>query len=697
MKKIISLFLFSIFVMLMSSASAQLDRSQRPAPGPAPTIQLGEFETFTMDNGMQVIVVENRQVPVVSFQLTLDIDPVLEGDAKGYVDFAGQLMREGTTQRSKEQIDEEIDFIGATLSTRATGMFASSLTRHADALLDLMSDILLNPVFPEEELQRRISQARTGLQATKTDAGSIAQNVSMTQVFGYDHPYGEITTEETLENIHVEMLRAYYNTYFKPNVAYMVIVGDINAEEAREVMNRYFAQWQPGEVPSHTYPTPTPPESNRVAFAERMGASQSVVAITYPLVLPPGHEDAIKVNVMNSILGGGVFSGRLMQNLREDKGYTYGARSRITNDPLVGRFVAQTEVRNSVTDSTVVEILYEMQRLIDEPISQQDLALVINYLNGEFARSLESPRTIANFALNIQRYDLPEDYYATYLEKLHAVTVEDVQQMARKYLKPENAIIVVAGNKDEVPPTLERFSATGQVEHFDAFGRPYVEAELTEVPEGVTLETVLKNYYDALGGKENILQINDLIQVMKTNMMGMEITVTSFQKAPNKMRVETAMGGNVMSTQIFDGNKALVTSPMGQQEFTEGPEFEMMKMQAILNIEMKYADFGISKQLLGVESVNGSPAYKVEVTSPQGQRTFEYYDVESGLKVRTETSQGIANISDYRAVSFERNGKTQKVKFPYFIEQSGGPQTMELEVVDIQIDTNIADEKFIIN
>ena len=708
MKRLTSFFLLSVLLVL--TASAQLDRSQRPQPGPAPVIQLGEFESFTMNNGMQVIVVENRNVPVVSFQLTLDIDPVLEGNAKGYVDFAGNLMREGTTTRTKEDIDEAVDFIGANLSTFSTGMFASSLTRHKDVLLDLMADVLLNPVFPEEELNRRITQARSGLQTIKTDGGSIVRNVSMTQVYGYDHPYGEITTEETLDNITVDLLKDYYNTYFKPNVAYMVIVGDIDVATAREVMDKYFGQWERGEVPTHTYPTPQPPAGRRVAFAERMGASQSTVAITYPVVLTPGHEDAIKVSVMNSILGGGVFSGRLMQNLREDKGYTYGARSNISTDRLVGRFSAQTEVRNSVTDSTVVEILYEMDRLINEPVEEETLQLVKNFMNGSFARSLESPRTIANFALNISRYNLPDDYYATYLAKLAAVTTEDVKAMANKYLKPENAIIVVAGNKDEVPETLTRFSASGEVEIFDAFGRPWVAPELAEVPSDITIETVLNKYYEAIGGKENFARMENMTQVMKTSMMGMEITITSYQKAPDKIRVETAMGGNVMSTQLFDGQRAVVTSPMGTQEFTEGPEFEMMKMQAIMNLEMNYQDYGIRKNLEGIENIDGQNAYKVEVVSPQGQKTYEYYAVDSGLKIRTESEQGGAKISNYKPVEvggevekpgffarlFGKKAKQETITllFPHRIEQQVGPQMLDMEIVEIKIDSEMEESKF---
>ncbi len=686
MKQIFTSIVLSLFVVF--TLSAQIDRSQRPEPGPAPVIQLGEFESFELDNGMKVIVVENRQVPVVSFQLTLDIDPVYEGDAKGYVSMAGSLMREGTTNRSKQEIDETIDFIGGSLSTFSTVMFASSLTRHQETLLDLMSDILLNPSFPEEELERLITQNKSGLATVRNDAGAMANNVSRAVVFGPDHPYGEITTEESLDNINIDQIRQYYHDHFKPNVAYMVIVGDMNANEAREVMETYFGSWEPGDVPTRTYPIPGLPDGRRVAFASRMGAVQSVVMVTHPVVLTPGHEDAIKVSVMNSILGGGAFSGRLMQNLREDKGYTYGARSNIGTDRLVSRFTARTEVRNEVTDSTVNEILREMDRMIYEPVEPGNLELTRNFMTGSFARSLESPRTIANFALNITRYDLPEDYYATYLERLNEVTIEDVQEMAAKYLNTENAIIVVAGNQDEVADKLIPFSATGQVELYDAFGRPVEESELRPVTEGVTIESVIESYLEAMGGRSKLESIRDMTQEMTASTMGMQIQILNYQKAPHYVLQKMQMGGMTLSQQLFDGEKAVVVSQMGRQEFTEGPEFEQMKMQAVMNMEMAYKEYGIEKELLGIEMIDGQPAYKVEVTYPSGNPAFDYYCLDSGLKIKTMSGQGTTTYGDYKEVD--------GIMVAHQVTQEAGPQILEMKIDQIRFNTGLEDGFFVI-
>ena len=692
MKKII-LLLF-VALLLTFNINAQLDRTQPPKPGPAPTVNIGDYQMFTLSNGLKVIVVENRKTPVISWQLTLDIDPVMEGKAKGFVDLAGQLMRAGTKNRSKQQIDEEIDFIGASLSTFSTGMFGSSLTRHKEKLLTLMSDVLLNPVFPQDELEKVITQSISGLSANESDANFMVDNLISSVMFGSSHPYGEVVTKESLGNINRDHVVNYYNTFFKPNTAYLVIVGDITAKEAKKLTNKYFKKWKKGDVPKATYEIPAPPAGNKVAFANRDGAVQSVLAVSYPIELKPGAPEAIKASVMNSILGGGVFSGRLMQNLREDKAYTYGARSSLSSDRLIGSFSARTEVGNNVTDSALVEILYEMDRLAKEPVDQQSLDLVKNFMNGSFARSLESPRTIANFALNIERYKLPKDYYKTYLEKLAAVSIEDVSAMAARYIKPENAWIVVGGNKDEVAPKLARFSKNGEVLFFDPYGRPVVSSG-TEIPAGLTAEKVIENYIKAVGGADKLRSITDQVMKMSTEMQGMTIELVSSWKAPGKILVTTGMGGNIMQKQVFDGERGQVEA-MGQKMELSGKQLEDMKIQAILFPELEYKSLGFELKLAEIEDIDGKPAYKVQISSPQGTSKSEFFDVASGLKVRSvasqETQMGPMTVTssygDYREVD--------GIKFPFSLKQQVGPQALDLKVGSIEMNKGVSDDLFVI-
>jgi predicted Zn-dependent peptidase len=690
MKKLISILFFSL--LLVFTASAQLDRSIRPEPAPAREIQLGDFESFTLDNGLQVIVVENRQVPVVSFSIRLDRDPIIEGDAKGYVSLAGALMQEGTINRSKQQIDEEVDFIGASLNTFATGMFGSSLKRHQEILLELMQDILLNPTFPEEELQRRLTQSRSGFEASRNDANFIAGNISTVTRHG-DHPYGEVQTPEHLDNITTDLLREYYKTYFRPNIAYLIIVGDIDKAEAKKLSEKYFGSWKKGNVPTTQFPTPKGPEGTRVAFGARSGATQSVVRITYPLEFTPGNPDAIKASAMNTILGGGAFFGRLMQNIREDKGWTYGSYSSLNSDRLIGSFSAGAEVRNSVTDSTVIEILGEMRRIIEEPVDESTLQMVKNFMSGNFGRSLERPQTIAEFAYNIKRYNLPEDYYATYLQKLNAVTVQDIQDMARKYLKPDNAIIVVAGNIDEVPETLTKFSATGEVEFFDPFGRPVAPPQ--ELDGDITAEQVIEAYIKAIGGKENLLQVEDM--VMKMGMEagpGMTLDMIIKQKKPNMFFMSMAMGGNVMMKQVFDGEKGLAEG-MGQRQQLQGDELEALKAQAIMFPELEYGKDGYNLELAGIEAIDGMDAYRVRVTTPNGQTKTDYFCIETGLKLRSLSTQDGGPMGQMTVTSEYADYREVKgIMVPFAMKQGVGPQVMNMKASEVLINSGLSSDEF---
>ena len=341
--------IFYVVMMMMFSFPlfGQLDRSIRPQPGPAPIIKLGHYDKFQLPNGLTVIVVENHKLPVVSFSLKLKYDPVFEGDNMGYVDLAGQLLGTATKNRTKDQINEQVDFIGATLIPSATGIYASSLTKHTDKLLDIMSDVLLNPIFKQGELDRLKKRTESSLKAAEDSPTSIAKNVMDALVYGKKHPYGEITTENSVKSVTLEKCKNFYETYFHPNIAYLAIVGDITKNKAKNLAEKYFGSWKKKEVPTHKYKTPRKPLFRKVALVDRENSVQSVINVTYPINLGLGTQDAITGSVVNKILGGGA-TGRLFENLRENKAYTYGAYSRISADKIIDR--KSTRLNSSHTD-----------------------------------------------------------------------------------------------------------------------------------------------------------------------------------------------------------------------------------------------------------------------------------------------------------------------------------------------------------
>jgi len=626
-------------------------RAQAPAAAPAPKIQISDPETFTLDNGLQVVVVENHKIPRVSFQLLLDNDPMLEGDIAGAASMAGRMLTKGTTSRTKAQIDEEIDFIGARLSTN-----------------------------------------ESALASDKDSPDAIARNVASVLRYGKDHPYGELTTEATVEKITLQKCKDYYNTYFKPNVAYMAVVGDITPAEAKEMLNKYLGDWKRGEVPAHTFNTPTQPDGTEVAFVNKDGSVQSVISVTYPVDLKPGASDAIPASVMNSILGGGVFSGRLMQNLREDKAYTYGARSSLSRDKLVGRFSAGASVRNEVTDSSVVQFIHELHRMRDTDVDEKDLNLVLNSMTGSFARSLERPQTLARFALNTIRYDLPKDYYATYLEKLNAVSIADVKAMAKKYIKPENAYILVVGNEDEVAGKLGKFAKSGQVDFYDNEGNPIEKAEM---PMNVNPSTIINKFVEATGGKAAYDARKDYTVKRTMSISGMSLEMSEMHKAPNMFKVDVMMGPQVAQSIVFDGTKGKSIA-MGGAKMMEGEELEKMKYEAAINPEAAYEKIGAKLELKGVESIDGNNAYKIKVTMPDGTTKTEFYDEQSGLKIReVSTQDGGPTGSIVATSSFEDYKEVEGgLLVPHTIKQSAGPQNFTLTLTEYKANTGISDDEF---
>ena len=675
--------------------AAQNFRQMAPTPGKAPEIKMGDFEEMTLPNGLKVIVVENHKLPRVSVQLFVDNPPLNEGEQAGMMNIAGDLMGRGTATKSKAELDEAVEFMGANLSTSSSGMFGTSLTKHTETLLGLMQEVLMNPAMSEEEFEKIRKETLSGLATQKTDPNSIASNVRGVINYGKNHPYGEVTTEATVQNITLQDTRDYIKTYFKPNTTYLTMVGDITPDRAKQLAQQYFGQWQ-GEAPMRKNPPAvTEPSSTQVTFVDKPGAVQSVINVTYPVDLKPGSEDEIAVDLMNGILGAGGFGARLMQNLREDKAYTYGARSSIGSSPYVANFTASASVRNEVTDSSVVQFLYELERIVNEAVTQEELDRAKAQEVGRFARSLDSPNTIARMALNLSRFKLDDDYYEEYLQRVDAVTIEDVQRVAKKYIRPDRANILVVGNKDEVADKLVRFDADGKIDFYDAFGNPIEDKGMT-VPAGVTARTVLEDYINAIGGRDNLAKFRDITMDMSAETQFGAIDSKMMMRAPNQMRQVTSMGGAPMQEMVYDGNKGVMkaqgqTVPMDEK--MAGGLAEATYPAA----ELGYLDGrGYQLELKGLDNVEGKKAYKITVETPSGQKSTQYYDMETGLKIRELQSQEGPQGPVTQTIDYDDYRDVQGIKFPYTTKISGGgmPFTLDMKAKSIEMNTGLTDDDF---
>lgn len=664
--------ILSILLILTSFLSiGQIDRTKAPSPQPSPIINIPSPKIHQLENGLKVIVVENHKLPKISFQLQIDNPTIKEGEKAGVSDLFGDMLGTGTESISKNDFNETIDYIGASFRPNSNGFYASSLTKHSTKLLELLKSVLLESEFSDDEFEKLKKLSLTNLSSMQSNADAMAKNVGKVINFGKNHAYGEVITEKSVDLITLEDIKAYYESYFRPNNAYLVIVGDVNEEEGVALANSYFGNWKANTYPLAKQTQKTPVTSgNNVIFVDKPGAVQSVIKITSALDIKPGHPDAIKLSVLNSILGGGSFSARLMSNLREDKAYTYGCYSRVSTDKIMGSFSAGGSFRNDVTDSAITQILYEINRICNEMVSDEELDLTKKSRTGSFARALENPQTIARFALNTVKYNLPENYYADYLKSIEKITKEDLLAVAKKYLHPENLSIIVVGNKN-IADKLIQFDKNKKIDWRDGFGR--IKETLKKVSSDITIETVITNYLNA------VYQSNDAKVIAKKNkkikfihktytgMMpqrGLTFDLVEYSAFPNSEGMKLSANGQTVQKEYFNGSIGYMESrggpkPYTKEEVNEHQVFNFPVVQAHYLNNDKY-----SIKLLGIETIKTIDYYKMEVTNNLTESiSHEYYDVNTNLLMIKEKSEKTDNGTNFSKLIYSDYKSYGKKKY----------------------------------
>lgn len=683
MRKYIVILFLGLF---SATAMAQVDRTKAPAPGPAPKISLGEYESFTLKNGLKVIVVTNHKLPVVSYSLVVDADPVQEGNKAGYVDLFGEMLSRGTKTQTKAQLDEEIDLIGASFSTSPSGAYGKSLKRHHEKLLALMADVILNPSFPQSEFDKVVKKMLDGLSTVKTDADMIAENLISRSAYGKSHPYGDITTDSTVAKISLDDVRNYYAQNFMPNISYLAVVGDITKAEVQPLVEKYFGGWAKGTPVKSKITPPQPPSSVQIVMNDRAGSAQSTIRLVYPLQNKIGDPDYIRLRLLNNILGGGA-TARLFMNLREKHGYTYGAYSSITADKYVGLFEASADVRTEVTDSAIYQFIYELNKISTQGVTAEELTNTKNELTGKFAIGLENPQTVATFAINIDRYKLSKDYYNNYLTTLNAITVEEVNEAAKKYILPYNFYLIVVGDRSAVEKKIMKYDSDEKITFLDHFAAP--AAELKAVPAGVTLQTVVDNYLNALGGKDKISKITDVTMKGKLSGQFGVLDVTSIYKTPYKKLETIFMSGSLVQKEVFDGTQGKSDGMQGPHPY-DAEDLKDAKVDAAIVFEVELDKLGVQGTLLGIDLLDGKDAYKVQYIMPSGKKTYCWYSTKNNLLVKTsaieKTEQGSMEVVNYTSDYREVNG----VLFPFMVKTMFG----DIYYDSIEVNTGVKDDVF---
>ena len=630
-------YIYSVLLCLPFFSMAQtLDRTKSPAPGKAPLIQVASPVKFTLANGLQVFVVKNTKLPKVTATLALDVDGFKEGDKAGLASMSGQLLQRGTTTKSKAELDEAVEFLGGSMSTSSQYATVSSLKNNFPKLMELMSEVILRPALSSDELEKVRKQTISGIESSKDDADAISNNVMKKLVYGANHAFGEITTIKTVNAVKVEDVKNFIKTYWIPNNAYLIFVGDIDPANAKALAEKNFGTWAKGTFTQPVYEKPAIPATTYVAIIDRPASVQSVVTIATTVNLTKGSPNDIPSNVMNNILGGG-FSGRLFANLREKHAFTYGAYSSISPSKQIGMFSAEASVRNEKTDSAIQEILNELNIIRNTKVGDTELSRMKNYLAGGFARSLESPNTIANFALSIAVNNLPADYYQKYLTNLAAVDAQKVQDVAATLLNPAKMHIVIVGNAKQIAKGLEKY---GPVKYFDIEGNEVAAPTEVKADASLTPTALMEKAIAAIGSKEALDNVKDVQLKGTANVMGQSLEMKQTIVMPGNSVTTMSMGGMTMMRQAVVNGKYSV-SQQGQEAPMTDDLKEGLDESTFLAPEQLYLAKGYGLKIVGGEKVDGKDAIDVEVTTPSKKVSHRFYDAKTFLLVKTSKSEEV--------------------------------------------------------
>jgi zinc protease len=446
-------------------------RRQAPAPLPSSEIRIPTPYQAVLPNGLTLVVVEDKRLPLVSYRLAFRTGDAHDpSELPGLTDMMAGLLTEGTASRTSRQIAEEVERMGATLHAGAgsdfTTLSASALSVFGDKILELMADVTLRPSFPENEVELTKQNTKESLKQQRAQPSFLANEMVSRVMFG-DHPYSRIApTPESIDGTTRARLVEFHRSVFVPNNAVFLIVGDVECAAVEQNVTKLFAQWSSSQAILDHFPEP-PDRTKRVAYViDRPGSAQSNIVIANKGVNRTS-QDYFPLLLMHTVLGA-TASSRLFMNLREEKGYTYGAYSNLDTRRTAGTIRVTAEVRTPVTGDSLKEFFYELERIRNEQVSEKEISDAKSYLTGVFPIRLETQEGLIDQLVQIKMLGLPDDYLQLYREQVQAVTREEIQDVAQKYVRPDEASIVIVGDGAQVIEQLEPFCS--EIELYNTAG-----------------------------------------------------------------------------------------------------------------------------------------------------------------------------------------------------------------------------------
>jgi zinc protease len=695
-----------------------------PKPLPARAVQFPPYEVRTLPNGLQVVAVLHHEQPMVSMRLIVGAGSAFDPREKvGLAHLTASLLDQGIAgdqPMSALEMNDAIDFIGGEMATGAgTDMSYLSVMVMKDSFatgMRMLSNMARFPAFALPEIDRQKQQMLSSQQVRFEDPAFIADAVFDRLVYG-SHPYGlpELGTPQTITTISRDDLVAFHDRYFAPNNAILAVVGDLTAEEAFDQAGQIFGAWPRKNVTQPTFTAPPNP-ARRVVVVNKPDAVQTEVRVGH-IGVKRNTSDYMQLNLTLRILGG-EGANRLHQVLRTERSLTYGAQAEMDTLKESGDFEAETNTRTEATAEVVRLIVDEFYRLQRERVSQRELGDVKTYLTGSFPLTIETPNAIATQVLNVLFYGLPIRDLQTFRDRVNAVTVEEIERVARYYLHPDRLSIVLVGNAAQFTPQLRRIGLSnfdvidmndldlmssdfkkhgsgqlGQVGQVGRLGQVRLVSQVTAIqPDaGEAARALLDKVIAAKGGFETLRNIKTIKAVTTaesdTRQGRVTTETTTYLQYPNRVRIEARAGGQTM-LQIFDGARGWVKDPRGTSEVPERMARELGAgfRRDVIALLLAAHDGSVKARLLpDVKDDAGSVYHALEFSAPDLEPSVLYIDPSTNLIAKQTYVAGGPNqpiveelYSDYKATNGVQVAFTARVR-------QGGQQVLERRVTDIQI------------
>jgi len=456
------------------TAASEVQRLNRaPVNKEVLRVKLPRPRQIKLANGLTILVLEQHKLPTVAFTLWVETGALADPkDLPGLAKATAEMLREGTAHRSSAQLASDVDGLGASLGASAdfgadtSTISASGLSESVDRLLELMSDVVLNPTFPPDEFSIYQKRQLAQVEQMRSRSAFLAQE-RLHQVLYGDFAAAVVTaTPQSLKTMSSAQLKDFHDRYYVPNNALLGVVGDVQFDQVVSLIQKHFGAWKSHPVAPPDLGKISPPAASKVTLVDRPDSVQTNI-LAGDIALRRADPDFIPLTVMNRVVGGGA-SGRLFLNLREKHGYTYGAYSSFTSDIYPGVWRANTEVRNAVTDGSLHELMEEFKRIRAEPVPEPELDEARRAIVASFALSLEQPSTLLNFWMTANYYRLPQDYWERYPEQVAKVTPEVVERVAKKYVDLDHLQIVCVGDGKQIKEILKKY---GPLEVYDVDGK----------------------------------------------------------------------------------------------------------------------------------------------------------------------------------------------------------------------------------